>query len=107
MTAQPIEPTNVHSIQGQEFPPSDIPRFEGEEVTGTKAKISSVTGLDVADQVFRMDETVRLVVECRVVGVDHKVTPDGKLERVHNFKAIDSVVIDWKLDLDSLRDGLA
>ena len=53
-----------------------------------------------------MDETVRLVVECRVVGIDHKVNPAGKLERVHNFKAIDSVVIDWQLDLEALRDGL-
>lgn len=101
--------SNVHSIQGEQFEKTfdaEIPTFEGEPVAGTKAKLSSVGGLEVGDKAFRMDETVRMVVECRVVGVDHKVNPDGKLERVHHFKAIDSIVIDWKLDLDTLREEL-
>ena len=105
MTAEPVT-TNVRSIQGEAlYGAASIPAFEGEEVAATKGKITSVAGLEVGDQVFRMDETVRLVVECRVVGVDHKVNTQGKLERVHNFKAIDSVVIDWQLDLEALRDG--
>lgn len=105
MTAVPA-PTNVRSIQGeQQYSQAPIPAFEGEEVSATKGKITSVSGLEVGDQVFRMDETVRLVVECRVIGIDHKVNPSGKLERVHNFKAIDSVVIDWQLNLETLRDG--
>lgn len=84
-----------------------IPNFEGQEVSFTKGKITSVSGLEVGDQVFHMDEVVRMVVECRVVGVDHKVNPAGKLERVHLMKALDSIVIDWNLDLEQLRDGLA
>lgn len=104
MTAEPV--SNVRSIQGEQlYGSAPIPSFEGEEVSATKGKITSVNGLEVGDQVFRMDETVRMVVECRVIGIDHKVDPAGKLVRVHNFKAIDSVVIDWKLDLESLRDG--
>ena len=102
------EISNVRSIQGeQQYGPASIPAFEGEEVAATKGKITSVSGLEVGDQVFRLDETVRMVVECRVIGIDHKVNAAGKLERVHNFKALDSVVIDWKLDLESLRDGLS
>lgn len=99
-------PANVHSIQGERYGPADIPRFEGEEVTFTKAKVTSVSGLEIGDQVFRLDQVVRMVVEARVVGIDHKVNADGKLERVHNMKALDSIVIDWKADLDSLREGL-
>ncbi len=104
MTAEPV--SNVRSIQGEAlYGQAPIPSFEGEEVAATKGKITSVNGLEVGDQVFRMDETVRMVVECRVIGIDHKVNPAGKLERVHNFKAIDSVVVDWNLDLEALRDG--
>lgn len=97
---------NVHSIQGERYAPAEIPRFEGEEVAFTKATIKSVSGLEVGDQVFRMDQVVRMVVEARVVGIDHKVNTEGKLERVHNMKALDSIVIDWNADLDTLRDGL-
>lgn len=98
--------SNVRSIQGESYAPSDIPRFEGEEVTFTKARITSVSGLEIGDEVFRMDQVVRMVVEARVVGIDHKVNHDGKLERVHTLKALDSVVIDWNADLDALREGL-
>lgn len=89
-------------------PSSSIPSFEGAEVSFTKAKVTSTTGLEIGDKVFRMDETVRLVVETRVVGVDHKVNPTtGKLERVHLMKALDSVVVDWNLDIDQLREALS
>lgn len=98
--------TNVHSIQGERYAPSHIPRFEGEEVNFTKATITSVSGLEIGDQSFRMDQVVRMVVEARVVGIDHKVNNDGKLERVHRMKALDSIVIDWNADLETLRDGL-
>lgn len=86
--------------------PSDIPDFEGQHVAFTKAKITSVGGLEVGDRTFRLDETVRLVVEVQVTGVDHKVNSQGKLERVHLMKAVDSVVIDWGLSLDALRAEL-
>jgi hypothetical protein len=87
-----------------ETPNTPIPDFEGQEVSFTKGKITSVSGLEIGDQVFRMDETVRMVVESRVIGIDHKVNATtGKLERVHLMKALDSVVIAWDLDLDQLR----
>jgi hypothetical protein len=86
--------------------PETIPNFEGEEVTTTKAKITSVAGLEVGDRVFRMDESVKLVIEARVVGIDHKPNAQGKLERVHLLKAIDSLVIGWGMDMDALREAL-
>lgn len=86
--------------------PDTIPNFEGEEVFSTKAKITSVAGLEVGDRVFRMDESVKLVIEARVVGIDHKPNPQGKLERVHLLKAIDSLVIGWGMDMDALREAL-
>lgn len=101
-----VPASNVHSLQGERFPNPEIPRFEGEDVTFTKAKITSVSGLEIGDQVFRMDQVVRMVVEARVVGIDHKVNAEGRLERIHQMKALDSIVIDWNADLESLRDGL-
>ena len=101
--------SNVLSIQGEQITrllaEEGIPKFEGEDVVATKARISSVAGLEVGDNVYRLDETVRVVVECLVVGVDHKVNTNGKLERVHHFKAVDSVVINWQLDLGTLREA--
>lgn len=87
-------------------PAAEIPQFEGQHVATTKGKITSVSGLEVGDEVFRLDQTVRLVVECQVVGIDHKVAANGKLERVHLLKAVDSVVVDWELSLDTLREEL-
>lgn len=84
----------------------EIPRFEGEEVQATKAKITSVGGLEIGDRVFRLDQTVKLIVEARVDGIDHKQTASGKIERIHLLKAIDSTVIDWALDMDALRAAL-
>lgn len=86
--------------------PRQIPRFEGEEVVATTAKITSTGNLEVEDAVFRMDESVKLVIEAKVVGVDHKPNKDGKLVRVHILKAFDSLVIDWSLDMDGLRQAL-
>lgn len=98
---------SVQSIQGEQFHANpEIPRFEGQDVSFTKGKITSVGGLEIGDQVFRMDQVVRMVVECRVVGIDHKVNAQGDLERVHLMKAVDSIVIDWNADLDTLREGL-
>lgn len=97
---------NVRSIQGERHPTAAIPRFEGEEVVATTAKITSVSALEIGDQVFRIDQVVRLVVEARVSNVSHKVQPDGGLVRVHTMQALDSVVINWNTDLDALRDGL-
>lgn len=89
------------SVQDETSPnPSKIPAFEGQEVEFTKAKLTSVNALEVDDEVFRMDQFVRMVVEARVVRVDHVVSEkSGKLERVHTFKAIDATVVPWEADL--------
>lgn len=97
---------NVPSIQGERYPTPDIPNFEGAEVTHTKARVVSASSIDIGDQVFRIDDTVRMVVETRVEGIGHDVDKDGKLVRVHRMRVLDSVVIDWTMDLDVLRQGL-
>lgn len=86
---------------------NDIPAFEGNSVAGTKAQITSVSALEIADKVFKLDEIVKIVVEARVQNIQHKVNQtSGKLERVHTLKAVDVVVLDWEMDLDDLRDEL-
>lgn len=77
--------------------------FEGEKVSRTKGKVTSAANLEVGDQVFKVDQVVRLVIEARVAGVDHRVANDGKIERVHTLKVFDATVIDWDLDLASIK----
>lgn len=82
-----------------------IPDFEGQVVQATKAKITSVTGLEIDDRALRMDDTVTLLVQCRVVGVQHQVhEASGELHRVHTLKAIDSQILNE--DFDTLKSGL-
>jgi len=72
-----------------------IPSFEGKEVALTKAKITSIA-LRIEDRVFRVDEYVRMYIEGRVSGIDHKVNDKtGGLERIHVIKAIDGKVVEW------------
>jgi hypothetical protein len=85
---------------------ASIPLFEGRAVEHTRARIVSVGRLDVGDAVYRVDETVKILVECRVDGIDHKVNTDGDLERVHLLKAIDAVPVAWDMDLEALRKAL-
>lgn len=86
---------------------SEVPKFEGNEVAGTKAQITSVSALEIGDKVFGLDEVVKIVVEARVQNIQHKVDQaSGKLYRVHTLKAADVVVVDWDMDLDELRDSL-
>lgn len=81
--------------------------FEGHPVHFTKAKVTSVAGLEIGDAIFRVDDVVRMFVECRVVGIDHKTNDKtGKMERVHLMKAVDSLVVDWGMDIDQLREAL-
>lgn len=87
--------------------PGVIPMFEGHEVKATKAQVTSVSALEIADSVFRMDEIVKMVVEGRVINVQHKVNAKGDLERIHTVKAIDALVLDSDMDLDTIREGLS
>lgn len=71
----------------------EIPSFEGQEVSFTKAKVTSVSGLEIGDAVMKMDDMVEMRVTGRILGVDHKVNAAGKLERVHLIKAIETDLI--------------
>jgi len=71
----------------------EIPPFEGQEVTFTKAKVTSVSGLEIGDAVMKMDDMVEMTVTGRILGVDHKVNSAGKLERVHLIKAIETELV--------------
>lgn len=73
-----------------------IPDFEGKEVEVTAAKITSVAALEINDAAWKMDEYVRMVIEGRVVKVEHTVNEKtGKLARIHTVKAVDSKVLGW------------
>lgn len=71
----------------------EIPQFEGQEVTFTKAKVTSVGGLEIADAVMKLDDMVEMRITGRILGIDHKVNTAGKLERVHLIKAIETELI--------------
>lgn len=99
----------VHNFQSPDArmpAPTGIPDFEGVTVEHTKAKIVSVGRLEIDDAVYRLDETLKVLVECQVTGIDHKATLDGDLERVHLLKAIDAVVVTWDTDFDTLKNAL-
>lgn len=75
---------------------SQIPLFEGKEVSATAAKVTSVSTLEIDDRVWRVDDFVKMEIEARVISVDHKVNErSGKLIRVHVIKAVDCKVVPW------------
>lgn len=83
---------------------SHIPMFEGQPVEFAKAKVTSATGLETGDRVWKIDDIVTLVIECRVTGVDHPVNQTtGKLERIHKLKAIDALHIG--ASIETLREA--
>lgn len=96
---------SIVDVVGYDEEPSDdledeeLYFFEGEKVSRTKGKVTSAANLEVGDKIFKVDEVVRLVIEARVAGVDHRVANDGKIERVHTLKVFDATVIDWDFDL--------
>lgn len=82
---------------------SGVPDFEGQPVDFTRLRLTSVSQLEVDDQYARMDDTVRLFVEGRVVRVDHAVDDKtGKLARIHTIKVIDAIQLPWDWDAGQL-----
>lgn len=64
--------------------------FEGQPVTVCRARLTSVTGLEL-DDVHQIDDVVRIVVEGIVTGIGHIVDPiSGNLVRVHTVKVHDA-----------------
>lgn len=93
LSVVPTEP----EYENRQVTPAHIPAFEGKDVSFTKAKLTSTSNLEVDDQVFRVDEYVRMEIEGRVVDVAHRVNQTtGALERVHTIKAIEATVLPWE-----------
>jgi hypothetical protein len=84
---------------------SGLPDFEGQPVDFTRVKLSSVSKLEAGEQFSRIDDTVRMFVEGRVVRVDHVVDElTGKLMRVHTVKVVDAIQLPWDFDAGQLDD---
>jgi len=73
-----------------------VPMFEGKPVEGARLKVTTAAhGLEV-DAVLRMDDIVRVVIEARVAGVDHKVNErTGALVRHQTLKVIAAELAPW------------
>lgn len=104
-TQQPVAPRPALVVSSETLAAvardlaAGIPDFEGKEVEVTSAKITSVAALDINDAAWHMDEYVRMVVEGRVVKVEHAVNEKtGKLARIHTIKVVDSKVLSWSED---------
>jgi len=75
--------------------PAKLPQFEGQDVSFAKAKLTSVTALEIDDRVLRLDEMVSMYVDGRVVRIDHVVNDKtGHLERVQTIKVIEGQIVD-------------
>lgn len=85
--------------------PSGLPDFEGQPVDFARIKLTSVSELEVNDEVIRMDDLVRLYVEGRVVRIDHVVDDkSGKLKRIHTIRVVDAIQLPWDFNTGAL-DG--
>jgi hypothetical protein len=73
-----------------------LPSFEGKPVSTTKIRIVSPVGLDIDNEVLRMDDIVRMVVEGRVTKVEHVVNDkSGEIERIQTIKVIEVGFEPW------------
>lgn len=90
----------------QETPrPNRLQKFEGEQVHGLRAKLTSATNLELSEDPHRLDETVRMLVTGRVTRVDHVVDErSGQLMRVETFKVVEAVEVPWDALADVMGD---
>ncbi len=88
-----------HEREG-DFGNPHIPSFEGQPVDGTKIRLTGVAGLEV-DEVLKMDQVVRIVVEGRVTGIGHAVEEKtGRLFRVHAVKIAEAHQVPYDYDAE-------
>jgi hypothetical protein len=84
---------------------SGLPDFEGQPVMSTRLRLTSVSGLEVDDDVSHIDEIVKMYIEGRVVRVDHVVEEKtGFLLRVHTVKVLDAIQLPWGFDTGVMND---
>jgi len=70
--------------------------FEGEQVQGLRAKLTSTASLEVSEEHHHLDQTARLLVTGKVTRIDHVVDQrSGRLIRVETFKVVDAVEVAW------------
>jgi hypothetical protein len=82
-----------------------IPRFEGEDVTAVRVKLTSASNLEFP-RVLRTGEVMRLLVEARCVGVQHLEDPKtGTLVRTQVLKVVDAQPAPWDLDPSAFGDA--
>lgn len=88
------------------FPqPRQLPDYEGQKVEGLNAKLTSVSGLEISDEVHRIDDTVRLLVTGRVTGVNHVVNiKTGRLERIETIAVSEALQVPWDALSDLMDD---
>lgn len=79
-----------------------IPPFEGNKVDDLEAKLAGMSGLEFQTS-HKVDQTARLLITGRVVGVNHRVDDKtGHLIRQEVFKVIDAIEVPF----DALADVL-
>lgn len=94
-------PTHLRAVDEDHVPApsSGLPDFEGQPVEFTRVKLAAVGNLEVGEEVSRIDDTVRMYVEGRVIRVDHVVdSTTGRLMRVHTVKVVDAIQLPWDFD---------
>lgn len=85
--------------------PSGLPDFEGHPVDVARIKLTSVSDLEGPVDANRIDDIVRMVVEGRVVRVDHVVDEaSGRLRRVQTVKVLDAVQVPWSSHTGAFDD---
>ena len=66
-----------------------IPPFEGKTVDASALRMSTSAALELDDVVLRVDDIIQIVIEARVMSVNHIVhEASGRLIRVHTAKAV-------------------
>lgn len=113
MTAAAVEPSGPRHLRVvtedadtylARLQPMDImPEFEGQKVFGSTLKLTS-TDLEMPNYAFKQGEIVKLVVEARVVRINHSDdNKDDQLMRNQILKAIHAAVVSWDVEVEDLK----
>lgn len=71
-----------------------IPPFEGLDVHATSLKIVNSAALDLPDVVLRVDDIIHILVEARVMSVNHIVhEASGRLVRMQTAKPLEAKLV--------------
>lgn len=96
----------IQTVEVGEVVPA-IPAFEGKPVDSCLLKLVNSPNLDLSGVVLHVDDIIKIVVEARVVGVNHVVhEPTGTLVRLQTAKPIDAHIEPFNPEYDNgvIRD---